>query len=316
MTDLERARELWKLDREADALPLVVRHLAAEPESAAGWRLLANCQSVLGGRDEALAAARRGFHLDPEEPWSHWTLSDVEALHGRTAEAVDLSRSGLRLWPQFWYGHTHLARRLLLADQATEARRHIARALELEPEMVWSHTVLAEIEEYDGDAASAIAQWRQVLALEPDNADAMQRLSSLQLRTGRVGTALSGFTTAAGLEPEDPLHALHVSWGLRLLLNRLYYVTTALAGVLGTLWLFSEVDQPARLLVGGLGLAGVATAAHRTHRGLPRGAKAQLAMFVRRGQSLFRTWVATRGMAVVVVALAVLPRLPPIWEWH
>src|SRR5687767_4840297 len=74
--------------------------LAADPESAAGWILLARIRLVLDEVDRALEAANRAIALVPDDPRPLATASRALTLLGRHEEAVTMAYRAVIVEPK------------------------------------------------------------------------------------------------------------------------------------------------------------------------------------------------------------------------
>ena len=88
LTTLQTATRLHEAGRSAEALPLLLEVLEANPRLVDGWEVLASAYERLGRMDEALAALKKTVALSP--PGRSNYVADVAALAlraGRLEEA-------------------------------------------------------------------------------------------------------------------------------------------------------------------------------------------------------------------------------------
>lgn len=154
--------------------------LAADPQSAAGWILLARIRLVLDQVEPALDAANRAVALVPEDPRPLAMASRALTLLGRHEEAVTMAYRAVIVEPKNPLWHDRVAWSLLAADrQYADAEQAARTAIGLEPNEAhyyFTHGVTL-------DAMGHADQARQALLislrLEPENPVAQHRLAVL-----------------------------------------------------------------------------------------------------------------------------------------
>jgi tetratricopeptide (TPR) repeat protein len=154
--------------------------LAADPQSAAGWILLARIRLVLDQVEPALDAANRAVALVPDDPRPLAMASRALTLLGRHEEAVTMAYRAVIVEPKNPLWHDRVAWSLLAADrQYADAEQAARTAIGLEPNEAhyyFTHGVTL-------DAMGHADQARQALLislrLEPENPVAQHRLAVL-----------------------------------------------------------------------------------------------------------------------------------------
>jgi tetratricopeptide (TPR) repeat protein len=154
--------------------------LAADPQSAAGWILLARIWLVLDLVEPALDAANRAVALVPDDPRPLAMASRALTLLGRHEEAVTMAYRAVIVEPKNPLWHDRVAWSLLAADrQYADAEQAARTAIGLEPNEAhyyFTHGVTL-------DAMGHADQARQALLislrLEPENPVAQHRLAVL-----------------------------------------------------------------------------------------------------------------------------------------
>jgi cytochrome c-type biogenesis protein CcmH/NrfG len=154
--------------------------LAADPNSAAGWILLARIRLVLDEVDKALDAANRAIVLAPEDARPLGIASRALTLLGRHDEAVTMAYRAVIVEPKNPLWHDRVAWSLLAADrQYADAEQAARTAVGLEPNeghYYFTHGVTLDAL---GHADQARQAFLHSLRLEPENPVAQHRLAVL-----------------------------------------------------------------------------------------------------------------------------------------
>lgn len=234
-----RVELLCDLERWVDALPLVHRLLAAEPDNELAWCLLAQCQLGLGDHEAALTAAGTAAALAPDHEWPYRLASFAATNLGRHDEAVRAARESVRLDPHAWQTHARLAaaatrlnaRRGRLDGRARPSRAEAAeaaeRALALAPDEPQVQLIYGTVAAGQGRRTVAERAYRTALQLDPQSSAAHHLLAALILRrrTGSHGLAqaASGFATALSTDPTAQVSRRSLELTLRVFLGRAGY---------------------------------------------------------------------------------------------
>jgi cytochrome c-type biogenesis protein CcmH/NrfG len=182
-----RAAALFERVDPAKAAALLETVLAVDPESAAGWILMARIRLVLDEVEPALAAAARAISLVPDDPRPLATSSRALTLLGRHEEAVTMAYRAVIVEPKNPLWQDRVAWALLAADRHIADAEQAARtAIGLDPNEAhyyFTHGVTL-------DALGHADQARQALLislrLEPDNPVAQHRLAVLNGESRRA----------------------------------------------------------------------------------------------------------------------------------
>jgi cytochrome c-type biogenesis protein CcmH/NrfG len=175
-----RAAALFERVDPGRAAALLENVLKLDPESAAGWILMARIRLVLDQVDLALDAAARAIELAPDDPRPLGTASRALTLKGRHEEAVTMAYRAVIVEPKNPLWQDRVAWALLAADrQLADAEQAARTAIGLDPNEAhyyFTHGVTL-------DALGHADQARQALLislrLEPDNPVARHRLAVL-----------------------------------------------------------------------------------------------------------------------------------------
>ena len=206
----ERARALFELGRYADAIPILKRVIAAQPENAGAWTQLAYAEFETGEREGALGCARTAISLAPESEWPYRVASAALRAMGRSEDAADAAREAVRLAPHQYNGYVQLAlAHARIPEHEQEAEAAALKATELGPRVAITHLTAGIVAAAAKRREEAAAAFHRALAIDPQNATAHNELARLQLRKGRgrnaspsrLATAATGFATAIRADP-------------------------------------------------------------------------------------------------------------------
>jgi tetratricopeptide (TPR) repeat protein len=150
VTDFQLAELLVELERLQDALPLLDRCNAAQPDRAATLQLRAVCLRGLGQREASLADSRRAYEL---EPWNAATCNNIGVLLNELA-------------------------------RYQEALSWMQKASDLRPHDVETLNNFADTQVQFGDIAGAAATYDRIKAIAPDDANAKLGAAHLDLLRG------------------------------------------------------------------------------------------------------------------------------------
>uniref|UniRef100_UPI000AF19B8C tetratricopeptide repeat protein n=1 Tax=Cellulosimicrobium cellulans TaxID=1710 RepID=UPI000AF19B8C len=160
-----------RLQRSAEAVPLLEQVVAAQPDADGALYLLSIAQQNTGDVVAARETAARALELDPDDARYHLQLADV-----------------------------HLLGKVRRQDRAL-ARERIASALELAPEHPDRLLTAARLRSRLGDDAGARQLVERGLAAAPDHPDLLYAHASLSPDAGASARGLSGVLAL------DPDHA-------------------------------------------------------------------------------------------------------------
>jgi tetratricopeptide (TPR) repeat protein len=212
---IERTRALIEMGRAMDAVPVVQRALADDPENALllCWLGFSLLQADL--MRESLAAADRAVAADPEYEWGYRLRAIVLDHLGRHVDAREAARDAMRAdpWePQgaqlfVWY-----ACRSGAIDDAVAVGR---RAVEQFPDhaYVWDAHAWAERSAKNWAAAEHAA--REALKLAPHDARLHNNLGALLVGQRRFDEATAAFRTTLALDARQTVTHINLAYCLR-----------------------------------------------------------------------------------------------------
>ncbi|MET8153369.1 tetratricopeptide repeat protein [Actinoplanes sp. NPDC049668] len=154
--------------------------LATDPDSPAGWILLARIRLVLDEVDKALDAANRAIVLAPEDARPLAIASRALTLLGRHEEAITMAYRAVIVEPKNPLWHDRVAWSLLAADrQYADAEQAARTAVGLEPNEAHFYFTHGVTLDALGHADQARQAFLLSLRLEPENPVAQHRLAVL-----------------------------------------------------------------------------------------------------------------------------------------
>ncbi|AGL14172.1 tetratricopeptide repeat protein [Actinoplanes sp. N902-109] len=177
---IARAAALFERVDPAAAAQHLEPVLAADPESGAGWVLMARIRLVLDEVDKALDAANRAIDLVPEDARPLAIASRALTLLGRHEEAVTMAYRAVIVDPRNALWHDRVAWALLAADrQYADAEQAARTAVGLAPDEAHYYFTHGVTLDALGHADQARQAFMISLKLEPENPVAQHRLAKL-----------------------------------------------------------------------------------------------------------------------------------------
>ena len=191
------------LGRAAEAERELRGAIAARPDDAEAYELLARALLDLGRHEEALEAARTAVTLAPGEPHGH-TLVALAAFARedfRTAERA--ASEAIRLAPTWSPYHVVHAQALLSLDRYEEALAAAQLAQELDPDSAEAASILSAAYAWLGRHDQARDAAEEALALDPSADHAHATAGFAALARGDSKEAVARFREALRLDPTD-----------------------------------------------------------------------------------------------------------------
>jgi tetratricopeptide (TPR) repeat protein len=183
---IARAAALFERVDPAQAAAVLEPVLRQDPESAAGWILMARLRLVLDEVDRALDAAGKAVALAPEDPRALATASRALTLLGRHEEAVTMAYRAVIMEPRNPLWHDRVAWSLLAAERQTADAEQAARmAIGLDPNEAHYYFTHGVTLDALGHADQARQAFLVSLKLEPENLVAQHRLAVLNGQSSR-----------------------------------------------------------------------------------------------------------------------------------
>lgn len=216
-----RAEMLVELNRPEEALELLARAIAQNPDDGHAWCVKSLAHIKQKDYAAALEAAGAAASRAPEDPWPH-QLACVALLDvpGRAQDAIAAARESVRLAPDEWRCHYLLG--LALVDHPRhmdEAMDASERALELAPHEPEVHNLAGDVAIANGCKDAAREHFQRALSIDPESFVAHEGLARLRLSSrglplpSRFAEAAGGFATGLRVSPEtyEARHNLDLS---------------------------------------------------------------------------------------------------------
>jgi predicted O-linked N-acetylglucosamine transferase (SPINDLY family) len=161
---------LEQAGRFGEALPLHLRRVSIEPESAPAQRALGYCYGKLGQSEAAVAHFTRATSLDPNNPGYHNDLGLAWLELHQLSEARTAFQRVLELDPQSVRAFLHLGILANITGLTDVAVNMMRRALQVDPNCVEAHNNLAMFLRDQGELTECRRHYQQALRLKPDQA--------------------------------------------------------------------------------------------------------------------------------------------------
>jgi tetratricopeptide (TPR) repeat protein len=317
---IQHADNLIAIRRYAEALPWIARAIAADPDSAWPYCLLARALIPLGQYRRALKAAETSVLRDPENEWPHRLRSACLRGLGKKRQALEAAQEAARLGPDIPEALYALVCAQLDCNQTRAARATAERLGTIAADDIFAHKALGLAALTAGQWSGAEAHFRRALALDPQDVEALIWMGGALQRQGRRLEALERIHNAARIEPAEDSIRLHLQATLGWYLGSIVLLVVEAALVLT--WGIMDAKRSPLALVALLVMAAVAVGWVLWRRARIRALPEHLALLVRHE----RVWaplptgrdtaivitvilaVATLGAALVSIALQLAAR--------
>lgn len=142
-----------------------------------------------GAPADAMALLERVIAADPDNTEALNALGIAYARAGDGARALDAFARVIARDPRDAYAHENIGTVHLQRNDLAAARQAFARAIENDPRSSRAHAGLGVVARQQGQTDAAIAAWREAVALDAANFDALYNLSVVLITTGRGAEA-------------------------------------------------------------------------------------------------------------------------------
>lgn len=177
-----RAEQLIDIDRYPEAVELLAKALASDPEDYRANVLMALTQLRLNRLENAERFINNAIQTNPDDEWAHRVKSLIFSAMGRNRDALKAAEEAVRLEPDEPYALHTLANVQLEMQKRKQAKQTAERMRELAPQMELSHFLMGNVYLADGDNYSAEREFTEALRINPNSADARNNLGVAVLR--------------------------------------------------------------------------------------------------------------------------------------
>jgi predicted O-linked N-acetylglucosamine transferase (SPINDLY family) len=153
-----------------EALPLHLRRVALEPDSAPAQRALGYCYGQLGHSEAAVTHFTRATTLDPNNPGYHNDLGLAWLELHQLSQARAAFQRVLELNPRSVPAFVHLGLLANITGLTDVAVNMMHRALQVDPNCVEAHNNLAMFLRDQGELVECRRHYQQALRLKPNQA--------------------------------------------------------------------------------------------------------------------------------------------------
>ncbi len=249
--DISRAREMGMESRAEEALGILRRIIASDPEVVDAHFAMGNILFKERRFPEAIAAFKTALDKKPDDAFTVINIANSYMGQGKPKEAEAFLLSQIEKGfkdPQFYHllgtmayiqnrnddaiayfskcltlnaesasSHNSLAAIYILKDDPVRAEEHIRKALELNAGLRMVHFNLAQLHEKKGELGKAAEAYLKELELSPLNFRASFNLSRVYRQLGRPEEELAYLKKTIELGPEFPLAYFYLA---RIYLNQ------------------------------------------------------------------------------------------------
>jgi tetratricopeptide (TPR) repeat protein len=237
-----RAQALIELGRPAQAIPLLTKAIAMEPNDVPARCHLSHALLQTGQFDEALNEAEAAIGVNTEHEWPLRLRAILLGQLGRYREALESALLAVQIEPESPGALYRLGSIYVNLKHFLDAEAVGARMLAVAPDMADTHELLALIAARQYRYRALESHVRQVLSIDPENSQAMVLLA-MSLQGQGKHKAASEAASQAWLEAvrQDPSSAryrkdlIDMITGGRRANARFLAITMVMATVLGNM---------------------------------------------------------------------------------
>ncbi len=203
---IRKAEALIDIERQREAVPLLTKIFAHDPQNFHAVCLLARCFYELNENEEALKYAEKAIQIEPDEEWAHRLRSVALGELGNKKESLKSAEEAVRLAPDEPSALQRFANALLRCGKMEEAKSIAEKILEIAPDSENSHltagSVYLDLQYYQ----LAEKHYREALRINPLSYNAQNNLGIVAVRRdGKSVNAVEYFAEAVRIEPANNL---------------------------------------------------------------------------------------------------------------
>lgn len=203
---IKRAEALIDIERQREAVPILTKVCANNPQNYQAACLLARCFYELNENEEALKYAEKAVQIEPADEWAHRLRSVSLGELGKIKLSLDAAREAVRLAPDEPQALQTFVNAMLRCGKPEEAKSVAEKVLEISPDSESAHltagSVYLDLQYYQ----LAEKHYRAALRINPQSYNAQNNLGIVALRRdGKSENAVEHFASAVRLEPGNTL---------------------------------------------------------------------------------------------------------------
>jgi predicted Zn-dependent protease len=179
---ISKAEHLAEIERWREAIPLLLKVLAQNPQHFQANCLHSLCHCSIGDFEKAIEFAEKAIAVAPEEEWGHRLRSIALGEIGKKKEALKSAEEAARLAPYEPFALQVLTNAYLSANKTKKAEEIALKMRENFPETETSFFVLGNVYLQKRDNYEAAKCFREALRLNPNCSDARNNLGVALLR--------------------------------------------------------------------------------------------------------------------------------------
>lgn len=199
----DQAQTLMELGRYEQAIPLLSKAIAKEPDDDWLHCRIADAYFYLGDHDKSLSHAKRALHLNPNSDHAHYRLAwnhlqtnhfDGALKHAKAAIKIDPD-DGANLYTLAWseYHSGHINQAMIAA----------MRAIELSPDDAGLHELIADLSFNSEKYKQAEKHYREALRHNPESASIHCNLGLCLAEQHKVHEAADHLLVAVKIDPSN-----------------------------------------------------------------------------------------------------------------
>lgn len=200
----ERAEHLIEIERHGEAVSMLAKALALEPDSSYANGLMAQAHLGINRLEEALKYSERTIELEPDDEWGHRIRSIILTEMGNHREALKSAEESARLDPDEPATLSTLANALLSVKKPKKAKEVGEKLVEAAPDWEGAHFTMGNIQMATGDNFLAEKSFREALRINPNSSNARNNLGVAILRQETSSTgSIFGLKSNSIIAPPD-----------------------------------------------------------------------------------------------------------------
>ena len=249
--ELSRAREMGMGGQSEEAIKIIKKIIADDPEINDAYFSLGNIYFKLGKFKEAISYFEQSLSKKPDDTFAamniansyqrmgkfeeaerfildylkkgfsdsqfYFMLGSMKFLQKKYDEAIPYYEKCLSLNAESSASHNALAAIYIVKEDFLQAEQHVKSALELNPKLSNAHFNLAQIFEKQGKTQEAVEAYLEEIKFSPKHLKAIYNLSRLFRILGQEEEEFKYLKMAIQVDPEFPLSYFYLA---RIYLNR------------------------------------------------------------------------------------------------